>query len=74
MTPTQWQATVQRMITEKGAEITPDAQTQIIAYLTSAARANAGLTAELSIASDAPIGAPRSSGCRQTRHLHCLAL
>ena len=56
MTPTQWQATVQRMITEKGAEITPDAQTQIIAYLTSAARANAGLTAELSIASDAPIG------------------
>ena len=56
MTPTQWQATVQRMITEKGAEITPDAQTQIVAYLTSAARANAGLTAELSIAPDASIG------------------
>ena len=56
MTPTQWQAIVQRMITEKGAEITPDAQTQIVAYLTSAARANAGLTAELSIAPDASIG------------------
>jgi hypothetical protein len=56
MTPTQWQATVQRMVTEKGAEISPEAQTQIVAYLTSAARANAGLTAELSIAPDAPIG------------------
>ena len=56
MTPAQWQATVQRMISEKGAEITPEAQTQIVAYLTSAARANAGLTAELSIAPDAPIG------------------
>ena len=56
MTPTQWLATVRRMITEKGAEITPEAQTQIVAYLTSAARANAGLTAELSIAPDAPIG------------------
>lgn len=56
MTPAQWQATVQRMITEKGAEITSEAQTQIVAYLTSAARANAGLTAELSIAPDAPIG------------------
>ena len=51
MTPTQWQATVQRMITEQGAEISPEAQTQIVAYLTSAARANAGLTAELTIAS-----------------------
>ncbi len=56
MTPTQWQATVQRMVTEKGAEISPEAQTQIVAYLTSAARANAGLTAELTIAPDAPIG------------------
>ena len=56
MTPTQWQATVQRMIAEKGAEIGPEAQTQIVVYLTSAARANAGLTAELSIAPDASIG------------------
>ena len=56
MTPVQWQATVQRMVTEKGAEISPEAQTQIVAYLTSAARANAGLTAELTIAPDAPIG------------------
>ena len=56
MTPAQWKATVQRMITEKGAEISAEAQTQIVAYLSSAARANAGLTAELAIASDAPIG------------------
>ena len=56
MTPAQWKATVQRMITEKGAEIDVEAQTQIVAYLTSAARASAGLTAELSIAPDAPIG------------------
>lgn len=56
MTPAQWKATVQRMITEKGAEIDAQAQTQIVAYLTSAARASAGLTAELSIAPDAPIG------------------
>ena len=56
MTPAQWQATVRRMIVEKNAEITPEAQTQIVAYLTSAARANAGLIAELSIAPDAPVG------------------
>ncbi len=56
MTPAQWKATVQRMITEKGAEISADAQTKIEEYLVSAARANAGLTAELSIAPDAPIG------------------
>ena len=56
MTPTQWKATVQRMITEKGAEISADAQEKIVDYLTSAARANAGLTAELSIAPDAPMG------------------
>ena len=56
MTPAQWHATVQRMVTEKGAEISLEAQAQIVTYLTSAARANAGLTAELTIASDAPIG------------------
>lgn len=56
MTPAQWETTVQRMVTEKGAEIDTEAQSQIIAYLMSAARASGGLTAELSIASDAPIG------------------
>ena len=56
MTPAQWKATVQRMITEKGAEISAEAEIQIVAYLTSAARASGGLTAELSIAPDAPIG------------------
>lgn len=56
MTPAQWETTVRRMVTEKGAEISAEAQSQIIAYLTSAARASGGLTAELSIASDAPIG------------------
>ena len=56
MTPAQWEATVQRMITEKGAEISTEAQTQIVAYLTSAARASGGLTAQLSIAPDASIG------------------
>ena len=56
MTPAQWEATVQRMITEKGAEISAESQTQIVAYLTSAARASGGLTAQLSIAPDAPMG------------------
>ena len=56
MTPAQWETTVRRMVTEKGAEIDAEAQSQIIAYLTAAARAGGGLTAELSIASDAPIG------------------
>ena len=56
MTPAQWETTARRMVTEKGAEINAEAQSQIIAYLTSAARASGGLTAELSIASDAPIG------------------
>ena len=56
MTPAQWETTVRRMVTEKGAEIKAEAQSQIIAYLTSAARASGGLTAQLSITSDAPIG------------------
>ncbi len=56
MTPAQWETTVRRMVTEKGAEINAEAQSQIIAYLTSAARASGGLTAQLSITSDAPIG------------------
>ena len=56
MTPAQWEATVNRMIQEKGAQISPDVQTKIVAYLTSAARASGGLTAQLSIAPDAPLG------------------
>ena len=56
MTPAQWEATVQRMITEKGAEIRPDDASKIVAYLKSAARASGGLTAQLSISPDAPIG------------------
>ena len=57
MTPAQWETTVRRMVTEKGAEIDTEAQSQIIAYLMSAARVSSGgLTAELSIASDAPVG------------------
>ncbi len=56
MTPAQWKATVQRMIAEKGAEIRPDDARKIIDYLKSAARASGGLTAQLSISPDAPIG------------------
>ena len=56
MTPAQWETTVRRMVTEKGAEIDAETQSQIIAYLTSAARVSGGLTAELAIASDASIG------------------
>ena len=56
MTPAQWEATVQRMIAEKGAEIRPDDARKIADYLKSAARASGGLTAQLSISPDAPIG------------------
>ena len=56
MTPTQWEVTVQRMIAERGAEIDTTAASEIIAYLTSAARASGGLTAVVSIAPDAPLG------------------
>ncbi len=56
MTPAQWEATVQRMIAEKGAEIRPDDASKIIDYLKSAARASGGLTAQLSISPDASIG------------------
>ena len=56
MTPAQWEATVQRMIAEKGAEILPEDARKIIDYLKSAARASGGLTAQLSISPDASIG------------------
>ena len=56
MTATQWEAVVQRMVRDKGAEITEDDQTKIVQYLKSAARASGGMTVELAIAPDAPIG------------------
>ena len=56
MTATQWEAVVQRMVRDKGAEISDDDQTKIVHYLKSAARASGGMTAELIIAPDAPIG------------------
>ncbi len=56
MTPAQWEATVQRMITEKGAEISANDAGKIAAYLKSAARASGGLTAQIAISPDAPIG------------------
>ncbi len=56
MTGTQWAAVVKRMVEDKGADISDDDQTKIIDYLKSAARAAGGMTAELVIAPDAPIG------------------
>ncbi len=56
MTATQWESVVKRMVREKGAEISEDDQTNIVHYLKSAARASGGMTAELVIAPDAPIG------------------
>lgn len=56
MTATQWGAVVKRMVQEKGAEISEEDQTKIVHYLKSAARASGGMTAELIIANDAPIG------------------
>ena len=56
MTGTQWAAVVKRMVTNQGAEISEDDQTKITKYLKSAARASGGMTAELVIAPDAPIG------------------
>jgi mono/diheme cytochrome c family protein len=56
MTATQWESVVKRMVREKGAEISEDDQTKIVHYLKSAARASGGMTAELVIAPDAPIG------------------
>ena len=56
MTATQWAAVVKRMVDNKGAEISEEDQTKITQYLKSAARASGGMTAELIIAPDAPIG------------------
>ena len=56
MTPAQWGATVMRMINEKNAAINPDDRDKIVSYLKSAARASGGLTARLTIASDAAVG------------------
>ena len=56
MTARQWEAVVKRMVEDKGAEISEDDQTKIVHYLKSAARASGGMTVELEIAPDAPIG------------------
>ena len=56
MTPAQWEATVDRMINEKNAAITPEERNKVVSYLKSAARANGGLTARLTIAPDAVVG------------------
>ncbi len=56
MTATQWGRVVKRMVENQGAEISEEDQTKITQYLKSAARASGGMTAELVIAPDAPIG------------------
>lgn len=56
MTATQWASVVKRMVSNQGAEISEDDQAKITEYLKSAARASGGMTAELVIAPDAPIG------------------
>ncbi|MYB65719.1 hypothetical protein F4X73_13600 [Candidatus Poribacteria bacterium] len=56
MTATQWARVVKRMVNNEGAEISEEDQTKITQYLKSAARASGGMTAELVIAPDAPIG------------------
>lgn len=56
MTATQWEAVVKRMVTEKDAQISEDDQTKIVHYLKSAARATGGMSAQLVIDPDAPIG------------------
>ncbi len=56
MTTTQWTRVVKRMVDNEGAEISEEDQTKITQYLKSAARASGGMTAELVIAPDAPLG------------------
>lgn len=56
MTARQWESVVQRMVEEKGADISDGDQTNIIHYLKSAAKASGGMTVELDIAPDAQIG------------------
>ncbi|MFP6724112.1 MAG: hypothetical protein VCF25_28170 [Candidatus Poribacteria bacterium] len=56
MTPSQWEAVVDRMISEKGAPINSSDRDNILVYLKSAARASGGLTAQLQIEPDAVLG------------------
>ena len=56
MTASQWEATVDRMIRDKGAAIGAEDRDNIVAYLKSAARASGGLSARLTIAEDAVVG------------------
>lgn len=55
-TAEQWVATVDRMIRDRGAPIEPADRGKIVSYLQAAARAGAGLTAQVSIAADAQPG------------------
>lgn len=52
-TADQWVATVDRMITQRGAPIEAADKARIVRYMQAAARAAAGLTARVSIAPDA---------------------
>ncbi len=55
-TPDQWLQTVDRMIRDRQAPIEAGERQQIVAYLQAAARASTGLSAKLTIASDAAPG------------------
>ena len=56
MAAAQWEATVDRMITEKDAPISAEDRDKIVSYLKSAAAASGGLTLRLSIPPDSPPG------------------
>ncbi|HEU4753494.1 MAG TPA: hypothetical protein VFU47_10345, partial [Armatimonadota bacterium] len=52
-TAEQWVATVDRMIKDRGAPIETADRARIVSYLQAAARASAGLTAQVAVAADA---------------------
>lgn len=55
-TADQWSATVDRMIRDRNAPITPEERGRIVNYVTAAARASAGLTARIVVSPDAEPG------------------
>jgi hypothetical protein len=55
-TAEQWVATVDRMIRDRSAPIETADRTKIVNYVTAAARASAGLTAQVTVAKDAAPG------------------
>lgn len=55
-TADQWASTVDRMIRDRGAPIEPSDRAKIVSYLQAAARASAGLTAQITVAPDASPG------------------